>query len=136
MRRLTRKQLGEAAEAQFLAVAISLGLVVAKLWGDSRPFDFYASGGNNRRPYRIQVKATTCRWKRGFKFNCFHTGKQQPYTAREIDFVAAYVVPARTWYIIPVSEVSRTTGFAVSPNVPTSRGRYERYREQWNLLRR
>ena len=37
---LTAKQLGEIAEAEFIAKAVGMGLVVAKPWGDSEPYDF------------------------------------------------------------------------------------------------
>jgi len=38
--RLTPKQLGEIAEAEFIAKAVGLGFVVARPWGDSEPYDF------------------------------------------------------------------------------------------------
>jgi PD-(D/E)XK endonuclease len=37
---LTPKQLGEIAEAEFIAKAVGLGFVVARPWGDSEPYDF------------------------------------------------------------------------------------------------
>ena len=38
--KLTPKQLGEIAEAEFIAKAVGLGFVVARPWGDSEPYDF------------------------------------------------------------------------------------------------
>ena len=38
--KLTSKQLGEIAEAEFIAKAVGLGFVVARPWGDSEPYDF------------------------------------------------------------------------------------------------
>ena len=37
---LTPKQLGEIAEAEFIAKAVGMGFVVARPWGDSEPYDF------------------------------------------------------------------------------------------------
>lgn len=37
---LTCKQLGEIAEAEFIAKAVGMGFVVARPWGDSEPYDF------------------------------------------------------------------------------------------------
>lgn len=136
MRRFSKKELGEATEARFLDVAVFLGLIVARLWGDSRSFEFYVAAGENDRPYRVQVKASCSQNGSGYQVNCFHTGQQRPYTTKEIDFIAAYIVPTDTWYIIPVSAVKHTTTFTVFPRIPNSRGKYERYRGQWNLLRR
>lgn len=136
MRRLSKKELGEAAEARFLDVALFLGFIVAKLWGDSRPFDFYVASEVNSSPYRIQVKATRSPKGTGWKVNTQHTQSGRPYTAEEIDFIAAFVEPTGTWYIVPAHEVVRTTSFTVYPHSTRSRSKYERYREQWDLLRR
>ena len=138
MRRLSSKALGEAAEARFLDVAVFLGLIVAKLWGDSRPFDFYVAPNESKSPYRVQVKATRAKKGRGYFLNCKHNTSQVPYTSKEIDFIAAYVVPLELWYIIPVKAVRNKVAVVVYPNGNRSGERctYERYRENWNLLRR
>ena len=52
----TRKALGEAAEAAFLAKATSLGFGVAKTWGDSERYDFILDSG--KKLWRVQVKST------------------------------------------------------------------------------
>jgi hypothetical protein len=136
MRRFSRKELGEAVEARFLDAAVFFGFIVAKVWGESRPFDFYVAWGNGDRPYRVQVKASCSRNGSGYQINCMHTGTHRPYTPEETDFIAAYVVPARAWYIVPVRAVSHVTTFTVFPRIRNSRSKYERYREQWDLLRR
>jgi hypothetical protein len=53
------------------------------------------------------------------------------YRAGSFDFLAAYVVPEEAWYILPVAEVVGKR--SVSLCTPT--GRYEKYREAWELLR-
>jgi hypothetical protein len=136
MRRLSSKELGEAVEARFLSVAVFLGLIVAKLWGDNRPFDFYVAAGENTRPNRVQVKGSRDKHHRGYRFNCMHTGEARPYTAKEIDVIAAYVVPTDTWYIVPVAAVKHLRGFKVYPDRPDCKGRFERYRDRWDLLLR
>jgi hypothetical protein len=137
MRRFYPKNLGEAVEARFLDAAVFLGFIVAKLWGESRPFDFYVAWENNSRPYRIQVKASSSRHgKSGYKFKSSHSRTQRPYTADEIDFLAAYIVPLKIWYIVPVREICKASTFTVFPAIRNSKSKYERYREQWDLLRR
>src|SRR5271165_2100902 len=54
----TSKWAGEQAEAAFLNKAISLGLNVARPWGDSERYDFIVDSG--RRLLRVQVKSTRC----------------------------------------------------------------------------
>lgn len=133
MRRFFPKELGEKAEARFLCVAVSLSFIVAKLWGDSRP---YLAWQNNSRPYRIQVKAPSARKGGGYQVKCLHTSMYRPYTAREIDFIAAYLLPVDTWYLVPVKAIPRNGKFNVFPKIRNSRSKYERYRENWDLLRR
>jgi hypothetical protein len=40
LKKMTPKELGEMAEAEFLARALEMGLAVAKPWGESRGYDF------------------------------------------------------------------------------------------------
>jgi hypothetical protein len=58
-----------------------------------------------------------------------------PYDKHEIDFLAAYIVPERLWYIIPVEAFSPTVSLWFFPR-RGSRGRYEKYRRAWRLLTR
>jgi hypothetical protein len=50
----------------------------------------------------------------------------------DVDFVAGYVYPEDTWYIVPV-EAIRTQEIRVYPNRP-GMGRYECFRETWELM--
>ena len=52
----TRKALGEAAEAAFLAKVTSLGFGVSKTWGDSERYDFILDSG--QKLWRVQVKSS------------------------------------------------------------------------------
>ena len=135
MARSHPKVRGELAEARFLLKAASAGLVVAKPWGDSQPFDFLV--GWRRRFHRVQVKSTTWRRYSGYQVHCFRGCRMQPYRTRDLDFLAAYIVPEDTWYVIPVRAFTPRRKFTVFPRQrPTRGGRYERYREAWHLLRR
>jgi hypothetical protein len=58
-----------------------------------------------------------------------------PYTASEIDFFVAYIVPEDIWYIIPIAAIGRRKGVRFYPNARRpSRARFEKYREAWCLL--
>lgn len=95
----------------------------------------------NGRVFRIQVKSvfTTQRW--GYSIAVARMRQHKPilrYSADEIDFIAAYVVAHDAWYIIPVAEIGSLAHIRLYPE-GTKRydgGRFEKYREAWDLLRR
>jgi len=121
----TRKALGEAAEAAFLAKATSLGFGVAKSWGDSERYDFIVDSG--KKLWRVQVKSS--RRSDGSRYIVKLKGAA-PYTAKEIDFIVAYVVPENLWYVIPISVAAFRGQMYVSPH-GTRHFRHEKYREAW-----
>jgi hypothetical protein len=135
MTRSHPKVRGELAEARFLLKAASEGLVVSMPWGDSQPFDFLV--GRRRRFHRVQVKSTTRKQSNGYQVHCFCGSGMRPYRTSELDFLAAYIVPEDTWYVIPVRAFTPRRMICVYPRQrPTRGGRFERYREAWHLLRR
>jgi hypothetical protein len=122
----TRKAFGEAAEAAFLAKALSLGFGVAKSWGDSERYDFILASG--QRLWRVQVKST--RRSDGSRYIVKTRGATQAYTAKEIDFIVAHIVPENLWYVIPISLVASRGQIYVSPG-GSRHFRHEKYREAW-----
>ena len=124
----TRKALGEAAEAAFLAKATSLGFGVAKTWGDSERYDFILDSGQER--WRVQVKS--CRYFR----SCYHVatrGATRAYTTDEVDFIVVYIVPENLWYVFPISLAALRNRIYISPNRPLH-SENEKYREAWCQL--
>jgi hypothetical protein len=120
---------GELAEAQFVPVAIHRGFRVAKPFGDSAPYDFLVE--KNGVTTRVQVKATGRRIAHGwFQLATRRGVRKRYYSAREIDFVVAYLFLEDIWYVIPVREVTGRTIFVR----PGSGGKYEKFREAWKLL--
>jgi PD-(D/E)XK endonuclease len=61
--------------------------------------------------------------------------KAHAYTASEIDFVAVYIQPEKTWYILPVREVTEHRQLLFRPKGYHRRDPYAHYREAWHLLR-
>ena len=123
----TRKKLGEQAEAAFLNKATSLGLSVAKPWGDSERYDLIVRSG--RRLWRVQVKSTRYVGERRFSITA--RGCTAAYTEEEIDILAVYIVPLDIWYLIPVKAFAPRKCLRFYPEGKNSRGRYEKYREAW-----
>jgi PD-(D/E)XK endonuclease len=124
-----KKQRGEWAESVFLARAHEHGLPVSKPWGELSSYDFII--GRTGRFVSVQVKSTLMKQHGGYA--CTIRGGHKAYAPGSFDFVAAYVVPADAWYILPATLVHGKRSIWFFPDSPTSK--YERYREAWHLLR-
>ena len=130
---LTAKQLGEIAEAQFLAKASGLGFGVAKPWGDSRPYDFILDAEG--RLTRVQVKsAYRAGEQRNYSLRA-HGRNYRAYTAKEIDALAGYVVPLDAWYLFPVRLLGKLKTVKLFPDSLKRRSKFERWREAWWVVR-
>jgi PD-(D/E)XK endonuclease len=143
-RELTTKRRGELAELVFVLIATRLGFGVSKPYGDSERYDFILDG---RRPphasttspallWRVQVKCSTQLLNGLYRVNAHRRsgGRAIPYLPSEIDFIAAYIVPEDTWYIIPIHAV-RGTSLLFRRKKDRRPGLYDQYRESWRLLR-
>jgi hypothetical protein len=134
MKNQTPRRRGELIELLFLEKATSLGFQVAKPVCDES-YDFILDSG--RRLWRVQVKSTDRFRKGGYLIGACHFathGTKQPYTAEEIDILAAYIVPEKAWYIIPISDFTPQMWLSFYPQNKHSQGRFEPYREAWSLL--
>jgi len=121
----TSKARGEAAEAAFLAKVTSLGFGVSKTWGDSERYDFILDSG--QKLWRVQVKSS--RHSDGSRYIVKLKGAAA-YTAEEIDFIVAYIIPENLWYVIPISVAALRGQMYVSPG-GARHFRHEKYREAW-----
>ena len=128
------KARGELAEARFIAKALSLGVSVAKPFGDSDPYDFIVEAGGNLS--RVQVKSAWRATPRGtFQFVASPVQSRghraHPYRGHEIDFFIAYIAPADSWFVMPVRALQRHNHLHLSlePSHP-----FADYREAWHLL--
>jgi hypothetical protein len=126
---------GELVEMMFMLQASLRGLIVAKPYGDSRRYDFITDTG--RRLCRVQVKSSARRSGNGFVVNATsRRHSREIYTAADIDFLIAYIIPRNAWYIVPVTAL-HAASFMVYPD-GCRRGapyaRYDQYRQAWPLL--
>jgi hypothetical protein len=101
----TQKRRGELAELAFVYKAASLGLGVAKPYGDSERFDFIVSSGLGLR--RVQVKSTYTVQTRGYRIHAHGNEASGPdvYTKDDIDLIVAYLFPEDAWYVIPIEAI-------------------------------
>jgi PD-(D/E)XK endonuclease len=137
----TYKERGEWVELQFMAQAARRRFAVCTPWGETRAYDVGIEHGPNF--LRVQVKSSS--YRRGDGYCCELTpnhGKKRDYSLDQIDLFAAYVIPVGAWYLIPASlvlGVRRITCVMLSPVVGPTKAKsycYERYREDWSLLRK
>jgi PD-(D/E)XK endonuclease len=121
----------------FMFKAAGLGFGVAKPWGDSERYDYILDSGE--RFWRVQVKSTYAARAHGYVVNSsgLTAGKRRPYTAEQIDVLVAYIVAEDTWYVIPVSAFAQRKQMKLYPSGSKKRdgGRYEKYREAWDLMK-
>jgi hypothetical protein len=135
VRGLPDAQQGDLGEAAFLYTAISLNFVVAKPHGYSHCYDFIVDGESGL--WRVQVKTCATIVNRVYRVRICHRkdGVPTAYTASEIDFAAAYIIPEQTWYVVPVPEVVGHTSLCFRPWEFPRLHTYAHYREAWHLLR-
>ena len=118
-------QRGQIAELRFWTEAVRRGVIVSKPHEGSR-HDFIVDCGT--RLWRVQVKSTNQPWRRGYQVST-KGSSGGPYSAREMDFLAAYVTPLKHWYIIPHRAIKGALTICLGPN-----SRFARYRDAWHLL--
>ena len=129
---ITRR--GDLGEVAFVHKAMSLGYVVAKPYGQMHRYDFMVEGGNKL--WRVQVKTSTCMRDGRYQLCVQRITHRRTvaYKKSELDFVVAYLMPVKTWYILPISVVAGRRSFLLAP--PGFRGKnlWAQYLEAWHLL--
>ena len=131
----TFKQRGELAEMAFTYKAAGLGFGVAKPYGDSESYDFILDSG--ARLWRVQVKSTYGPRAHSYYIRaCGNTGgSKKAYTAKQIDILVAFLVTENAWYVVPVKALAPRKHLYFYPSGSKTGGRYEQYREAWDLMR-
>ena len=135
------KRLGELAELIFLMIATRMGYAVSKPYGDSERYDFILDPHRKPAPgspallWRMQVKSSTQLLNGLYRINAHRRagGRAIAYQPGEIDFIAAYIIPEDTWYIIPLKAV-RGTSLLFRRKKDRRPGLYDKYRNAWWLL--
>lgn len=130
------KSQGELVELKFYVKAYEQDFIVSKPFGDNAKYDFIVDSGH--RINRVQVKSVGSKdmSSRADRYRVAAThGKNSKnvYTEKQIDYLAAYVIPLDVWYIIPVSELI-SGSLSLFPHRETSKGYYEKFKEAWDLF--
>jgi hypothetical protein len=131
---LTNRQRGNFAELAFMRKAASLGLSVAKPWGEGERYDIIVRVENVC--WRVQVKSVLAKTpsKLHYRIKTSSGGAHyRLYSSTEIDFLAAYIIPEDTWYIVPATVIEPRKVMCVTPG--SKRSKFEKYREAWKLMK-
>lgn len=126
--------IGDLAELQFARECLKRSLLCSKPVSNSYPYDFIVDSGSLK---RIQVKASNNFKNRNkeYTINLKRSGRAEAYNTAQVDIFAIYLYSLDIWYFIPSSEVDQKTCIALNPTVLNTTNRYEKYRENWNILK-
>jgi hypothetical protein len=161
-REQTTKRRGEISELAFALAAARQGFGISRPYGDSERYDIILDCPRNDPPQvspvipnraegavrnllfaparprliRVQVKATTQVVEGLYRVNAHRriNGTAVPYKLSEIDFIAAYVIPEDSWFIIPLAHILGQTSLLFRPKKSRRPCPYAPYREAWHLL--
>ena len=123
---------GEWAELVFMARVKELGFGLLQPWGESSRYDVGVEWEG--RFMRVQVKSTIYKVGNAYVCNTRPDDDKKPYTVREIDFLAAYVIPVNVWYIVRAGVATRLKGnIWLSPHKKGHK--YERFMEAWEVMK-
>jgi hypothetical protein len=105
--KLTNSQRGQLAELAFMRKAASLGFSVSKPWQEGERYDVIVRV--NEVFWRVQVKSVLAKShsRNHYRIRTHGGGRCRltPYSASEIDFLAAYIFPEDLWYLFPISVI-------------------------------
>jgi hypothetical protein len=98
-------------------------------------YDFIVDNGAHL--VRVQVKSTSTVSNGLYHVNAGRrsTSGPVPYQPSQVDYLAIYVFPEDTWYILPVPILVGRNSLLLYPHRNPKPGRYGPYREAWHLLR-
>ena len=131
--KLNPKRRGELAELAFMRKAASLGLAVAKPWGDSDRYDIVVRFENTF--WRVQIKSVLDKSPSRDHYRVQTAdSRKHTYSAKDIDFLVAYIFAEDIWYVIPAHIVENKKSLCLTPG--SKRSSVDLYREAWKLMMR
>jgi len=134
------KRNGEIAQVGFVYKAMKMGFTVLEPFGVSERYDYVLN--RQSKFSRIQVRSTQTLslpnvYSIASTFTVDHgrgSALRLPYTDKEIDFLAAVIVPEDALYLIPVAALrGRRCLYLNSRNHPKP-GPEAQFKDAWHLL--
>jgi hypothetical protein len=130
------KELGTIAEIKFIAKALQYKLRVSVPVGDNSPYD--AISDHQGHICKVQIKSTLHKLTSG-RNDCYKVnaakgrGCKKKYKSENVDVLAVYIHALDCWYIIPFNAVEAVS-VRLYPHRKEVDGRYEQYKERWEIL--
>jgi hypothetical protein len=138
---------GTWSEIRFALDGLEHDLIIGKPYTDE-VFDVFAmprvqpvitSSRKRMKIFTVQIRSSHSCGPRKFKQDWFgvpltHGFEKKPYKRGDFDFLAAYIGPYKTWYIIPVEDIEGRQGIQLCPSDPETTSKWEKFRERWDLL--
>ena len=133
---------GSLYEQIFFAEALKHGLEVFPPLGDYLPIDCLVMNSAGR-VFKVQIKGTgkvtICPKNKGsgrYKITASCGSlKKQPLDCTKVDVLAAYIEDLELWYLIPCMSLDNALTLGLYPNIPDSKGKHEKFRENWDLFK-
>ena len=122
---------GRYAEQIFIVEAMKRGLHIYKPVCDVNGIDFIIQ--LRKKLIKIQVKSTSVeKSNRPNTYQvCVRKGYDCTHYTDEFNYLAAFIIPLNTFYIIPIKELNKTT-IGINPN--SNKCKFFKYKEAWNLI--
>jgi hypothetical protein len=131
--KLDPKRRGELAELAFMRKAANLGFAVAKPWGDSDRYDIVVRFESTF--WRVQIKSVLKKSPSRDHYRVQTAdSRKHTYSAKDIDFLVAYIFAEDIWYVVPAHVVENKKSLCYSPG--SKRSSVDHYREAWDLMMR
>ena len=136
------KRDGSLYEQIFFAEALKHGLEVFPPLGDYLPIDCLVMNSAGR-VFKVQIKGTgkvtICPKNKGsgrYKITASCGSlKKQPLDCTKVDVLAAYIEDLELWYLVPCMALDNALTLGFYPNIPDSKGKHEKFRENWDLFK-
>lgn len=134
------KKTGTYYEQVFLVECLKRNLHPHISIGDYLPHDTIVQNSVGRL-LRVQIKGTDCfikndKAKSGrYRITAARgSSTKEPIDCRLVDVLSAYIAPQGIFYNIPCTDLS-SISLWLAPHDPKSRGRYEKYKDNWDVFK-
>ena len=126
---------GRAAEYAFAEACMNQGLAIAFPCSELLSYDYVVDNGKCL--VKVQVKSTSKTERGTYKIMTSRKPRaggrtRRPYSAREIDFMVAWLAESRTFYIIPIEAVCSCKTITIKPGSRDCK--WDAFKEAWRYL--
>lgn len=124
---------GDLAQFKLIPLLSEQGFEVSIPCNSHCVYDLVVDNGT--RLLKVQVKSCDVLRRNRYKVDIMQGADRNKhvYPAGSFDFFIIHIFQANTWYVIPFGAVQGIKWVSLYPH--DERGKYDKYREHWELLR-